>query len=170
MIDNLHREEGHVHRCCFMSRTAWLIVCLFALTGCGGVRTDYSKLDLATVQGTVTLDDQPLADAVVIFEATDHTFSFATTDESGGYRLMFNSEKAGVTPGPKIVRVRTIGGIGEEGSEEPGEDETTPAIAEGERVPACYNAQSKLNVTVTDGSQRFDFDLKMDCSTTGSMN
>ena len=168
MIDNLHREGAHVHRCCFMWRAALLVVCLVALTGCRGVRTDYSKLDLANVRGTVTIDGQPLAVAVVIFEATDHTFSFATTDESGGYRLMFNSEKAGVTPGPKVVRVRTTGGIGEEGSEEPGEEETTPVIAGGERVPACYNAQSKLNVTVSDGSQRFDFDLKMDCSTTGA--
>jgi hypothetical protein len=154
----------------FISRVAWLLCGLAVFTGCGGVRTDYSKLNLATVQGIVTLDDQPLAAVVVTFEAPDRTFSFATTDESGRYRLMFNSEKAGVTPGPKIVRIRANGEITEDGTSGTPEDERRPVVSEGDRVPACYNTQSKLNVTVADGSQRFDFDLKSDCSTTGPNN
>ncbi len=141
------------------------VCCCLALgsSGCGGVRTDYSKVELANVQGTMRLDGQPLVGALVIYEAPDRTFSYAETDESGSYRLMFNSEKAGVTPGPKIVRVRTRGGFGDEESTMEGEQTKG---AEPETIPPCYHAKSQLKVTVAEGSQYFEFDLRSDCSTT----
>ena len=40
--------------------------------------------------------------------------------------------------------------------------------AAGEAVPSCYNKDSKLTVEVTSSTTTFDFDLKSDCSTTGS--
>lgn len=140
---------------------------LYSFTGCGGVRTDYSSVDLATVRGAISLDDQPLPGATVIFEAPDKTTSSAVTDESGNYRLMFNSEKAGVTPGPKVVRIRTSLPIEEDDSIEVDFDQP---ITKPERVPPCYNTESQLRITVEDGSQRFDFELNSDCSTTSPSN
>ena len=84
---------------------------VFATTGCGSSLTpDYGKLDLVNVSGSITLDGQPLPEAIVVFESNDATFSYGRTDDSGNYTLMLNSEKSGVMPGPKIVRIRTSGG------------------------------------------------------------
>lgn len=145
-----------------------LILASLAFVGCFGVSTDYSKVDIAEVSGTVTLDGKPLSDVTILFEAPDRTIAFGKTDANGGYTLQFNSEKAGVTPGPKVVRIRG-GGFGEEadaaeGSEEEG---AAPAAAPSSGVPACYNGDSKLKATVASGSQTMNFDLKSDCSVTG---
>lgn len=139
-------------------------------TGCGGVPdADYEKLGLVEVSGTVTLDGAPLPGAVVMFEAPDSTFCYGTTNESGKYALKLNSEKSGVVPGDKVVRISTTASTGEE--EGPGGEEDDPdAKPEGsevEQVPDCYNKNSKLNVTVSESDSNFNFDLKSDCSTTG---
>jgi len=141
------------------------VVAAAALAGCGGVGADYSQVDLNSVGGTITLDGQPLANAIVVFEAPDQTYSYAQTDESGRYRLLFNTEKAGVTPGPKVVRIRTSGGLGEELE---GPTEEGPEMpAEPEKVPPCYNSRSQLKANVDGSSGSFNFDLKSDCSVTG---
>ena len=136
-------------------------------SGCFGVSTDYSKVDIAQVSGTVTLDGKPLSGVTVLFEAPDQTVAFGTTDASGSYVLQFNTEKAGVTPGPKVVRIRG-GGFGEdtEAAEESEEEGAAPAPATTD-VPACYNSDSKLQATVASGSQTINFDLNSDCSVTG---
>ena len=151
------------------SRIAWPagppLVGLVLLAGCdSGLRTDYSQLGLAEVRGAVTLDGAPLAGAVVIFEASDRTYSYGRTDSAGRYHLMFNSEKSGVLPGAKTVRIRTAGGLGEAESAT-AESEDDSGSAPKERVPACYHGKSKLQVTVAGGSQTFNFDLLSDCST-----
>ncbi len=154
-----------------LQRQAWagLIGLMVGMIGCGGPRTDYSKVDLGEVQGTIQLDGEPLAEAVVIFESPDQTYSYAQTDEHGNYRLMFNSEKSGVTTGTKTVRIRTSGGLGEEAeaSLEEEEDGGEAGTAAPELVPACYNSNSQLQATVAGGSQTLDFELNSDCSTTG---
>jgi hypothetical protein len=139
-----------------------------ASAGCLGVSTDYSKIDIAQVSGTVTLDGKPLPGVTVLFEAPDKTTAFGTTDASGGYVLQFNTEKAGVTPGPKVVRIRG-GGFGEDAdaAEESEEEGAAPAPAASSSVPACYDRDSKLKATVASGSQTMNFDLKSDCSVTG---
>jgi len=134
------------------------------MAGCGRVGPDYSKVDLADVRGEVTLDGQPLVDAVVVFEAPDTTYSFGRTDSAGAYQLMFNSEKSGVTPGPKIVRIRTSGGLGEMSEE--GAEDAEGSAKEPEQVPACYNSKSQLKATVESGAHSIDFHLKSDCSVT----
>lgn len=145
-----------------------LVLVSLASGGCFGVSTDYSKVDIAQVSGTITLDGQPLSGVTVLFEAPDKTTAFGTTDASGAYTLQFNTEKAGVTPGPKVVRIRS-GSFGEEADAEEGNEEegAAPAAAPASNVPACYNAASKLQATVQSGSQTMNFDLKSDCSVTG---
>jgi hypothetical protein len=131
-------------------------VCI-AAAGCGSgkPRMDYSKAGLVDVSGTVQLDGEPLAAAIVIFEAPDATFSFARTDDTGRYRLLFDSVMPGVTKGPKTVRIRTLGSLGEE----------DPDTNRGgnEAVPPCYNSKSTLTVEVSGNSTATDFDLRGDC-------
>lgn len=141
----------------------WLTLCCFSLGCTTGVKTDYGQLDLVHVSGKVMLDDKPLAGAVVEFVAENGSYSFGVTDTLGNYRLMFNSEKSGVTQGPKIVRIRTGAGLDEESSA-PLEGEVALAASRRERVPACYNTRSQLMVTVTGRSQKINFDLKSDGS------
>lgn len=151
-----------------------LACCLF-FAGCSATNSiDYGKVTLVNVSGTVTLDGQPLAGAVVTFENQETgTMSFARTNSSGSYTLQFDSEKDGVTPGRKLVRfstTRTILGLrGEDGAEE-GEASTEGAKADRkqELVPECYSGKSTLTVEITPESTTVDFDLKSDCSTTGA--
>lgn len=155
------------------------LILVLSAVGCGGPpQADYSKVDLLSVDGTVTLDGSPLAGAVITFEnPEDSTFAYALTDAAGGYELRFDSVMMGCTPGTKIVRISTtrrIPGLnGEEGGgegegdlaeeemgEEPGDDGGSGAApAGGERVPSQYNRESELTVEVSPSSLHHDFDL-----------
>lgn len=141
-------------------------LCLF-LGGCGGVQPpDYQSLGLVEVSGKVTLDGAPLAGVTVIFESEDRSFSQGMTDAGGLYRLMYNSEQAGVKPGPKTIRIHS-GELGEGAPEDGGEgEEGQPAPPSGPAVPACYGVESKLRIDVTSSLGPVNLDLKSDCSTT----
>ena len=130
--------------------------------------TDYSKVELVSAGGTVTLDGSPVAAAVVTFEAVDTgTFSFALTDDQGRYQLQFDSVKSGVVPWPKIVQISTTRKLlGLNTSDEIGDDADSESSAV-EKIPDCYNKNSKLKVEVQSDSRTFNFELKTDCSTTG---
>jgi hypothetical protein len=130
--------------------------------GCGGPpRPDYGSLDLSQARGCVTLDGQPLTGALILFEAPDATYSYAQTDGRGRYRLMFNSEQAGVCKGPKTVRIwssRGVPGLSEaDGGAEQDPDAPPP---QPERIAPRYNSRSELRVTVEDHSHTFDFQLE----------
>lgn len=136
-----------------------LVLLCFA-SGCGSApRADYHKLDLVDVAGTVTLDGKPLRGALVAFEEPDQTFSYGRTDASGYYQLMLNSEKNGVVPGEKLVRISTAASAGEGEGDEVDPDAKPVAGAERERVPEWYNRDSQLHVTVSEEDSRFDFHL-----------
>jgi hypothetical protein len=71
---------------------------------------------------------------------------------------MFNSEKSGVIPGRKIVRI-TMGPVGEEADAgEADEGEDSPALP-GAAIPARYNANSELTADVSAERKEFDFNL-----------
>lgn len=146
-------------------RLCGTLLAILVLSGCGGgIHTDYSDLNLKEISGTVRLDGVPIAGAAVLFEAEDKTFSYGTTDASGRYTLQFNSEQSGVLNGPKIVRIGTTLSTGDvEGADDADGSEDGSS---GERIPACYNRESVLRVTI-DRSTTLNFDLKSDCSTTG---
>lgn len=103
---------------------AFLALCIVAMTflgGCGGAPSrDYSGLELVDVSGTVTLDGQPLAGAMVVFADPEGSTSRGMTDASGVYQLEFSSDQSGVTPGPKTVTV-TVGGSPSSDEEDGGE-------------------------------------------------
>ena len=136
---------------------AWqtlVVTALAMLAGCStGPRMDYAKAGLVTVGGVVKLAGVPLANALVIFENPENgTFSYGRTDGTGHYTLMFDSVQPGVTKGRKTVRIKTAGAIGED-------DPDARAAGGKERLPACYNSDSKLTVDVTGPSDAVNFDL-----------
>jgi hypothetical protein len=140
-----------------------MIAALFTI-GCGKPKADYSLVDLVAGRGTVTLDGQPLAGAVVIFEdLTDGTFSYGMTDAAGQYVLQFDSEMRGVKTGKKVVRISTtrklVGLNAKPGQEEEGEEVSASAVAGVEQVPDRYHQNSELTVEVTSESGDFNFDL-----------
>ena len=135
------------------SLRAWLLL-FFATVlhvGCGD-RAGYDKLDLVEVTGKVTLDGSPLVGARIRFEGADGLGAEAVTDSAGQYRLMYDSEHPGCTPGAKTVRITTAD-ANVEGAD--------PEVElPGERVPSAYNRQSTLQAQVSKTNSPFNFDLK----------
>ena len=133
----------------------WMVFALLlALAGCGD-KGDYSSLHLVEVTGKVTLDGSPLAGAQVAFSGTDGHTPMGTTNDAGEYRLLYDSEHPGCTPGEKLVRITK--GLIEEGADPEGTtDEGVPVV---EPIPAIYNRQSKLSAEVSPSNRTFNFDL-----------
>ena len=119
---------------------------------------DYASLGLAEVSGTIRLDGKPLANANVIFESADETYSVGRTNANGHYKLMFNSEKSGVMTGEKVVRIQ----LGRFPEDAEAEDAQAPSADDSSELPSSYNKESQLKVTVVAGVQTFDFDLAPD--------
>ncbi len=171
---------------------------LVILTGCQqGLKTDYHKLSLAQVSGTITLDGVPLRNANLIFQSPSNAdFSTGKTDLQGRYTMMFNSEKEGVLVGEQIVRIRKrrfaeadyikfrdqLAGLDVSDDAEAKDEKDTDVAgdldsAQGDsflepsrndgELPAEYHIDGKIRVTVQEGSQTISFDLKSDGSTTG---
>lgn len=143
----------------------WTVCCTALAAGCA-IRpsADYSELELLNVGGQITLDNEPLENATVRLESPDATYSYAVTDARGNYTLMLNSQQAGVTPGAKVVRITSLptpesnGGEVEQLEEGDAPSDTTAP----ERVPACYNQASGLQVEITESDRNLDFHLKSD--------
>ncbi|HEX6987322.1 MAG TPA: carboxypeptidase-like regulatory domain-containing protein [Planctomycetaceae bacterium] len=131
------------------SLSAVLLLC--ALSGCSPApRINYEKAGLVDVSGTVTMDGQPLVDALVLFETEEGRVSSGRTDADGRYVLRFNRQATGVIPGKKTVRIST-------GMAATEEEASTLRV---ETIPARYNTQSELEVEVKPGEdQTFDFAL-----------
>ena len=106
-----------------------LLPCL-ALAGCRR-----SAVDLAPVEGTVTLDGRPLAGARVEFQPVEGSPSYAITDAMGHYALMYAPDKPGAQIGRHQVRISTWRIT----ASRDGTSITVP-----EQVPEEYNVRSKL--------------------------
>lgn len=177
-----------------MTRYLMIGLLLVLTSGCQGIKTDYHKLDLATVSGTVRLDGEPLSGAHIMYQSEDGTFSVGQTDSNGKYSMMFDSNKAGVLTGNKIVRIRLsrnfngyvpsdfgaseteeLDSNNESFSEEevPGDQPLNAKPKQKERssdsneLHENYHHLGKLRVVVQSGRQSIDFDLNSDGSTMG---
>ena len=135
-------------------------LCLTLLAGCGGG----SGFDIAPVSGKVTLDGQPLADAVVTFlpQATGTgrdagPTSWARTDAQGMYTLVTSSEdpSPGAVVGSHQVMITT--------AEEPqGDDERDDVYGSStpEKVPPRYNSATQLTIDVpAEGTDAANWEL-----------
>lgn len=119
------------------------------LAGCGGA----DGPPLGAVSGRVTLDGQPLANAVVKFQPADAegTYSAGRTDENGYYQLRFTRDRNGALVGSHRVSVSTAAPDAED---DHGNPRPVP-----ERIPVQYNVESTLVHEVEAGSNDIDLDL-----------
>ena len=127
--------------------TAMVALALPLATGCGG-----GGPDLSSVEGTVTLDGQPLANATVNFEpvegGTARSSYDGQTDASGHYVLHATASQKGAELGDYTVHI------------------TLPKLASDDpnaktsiKLPPKYNTQTELRATVKDGKNKFDWPL-----------
>ena len=130
--------------------------------GCGGGR-DPSLPDLMPVSGTVTLDGEPLANALITFLPVGSTRGqscYGVTDPSGRYELMENERVKGAPEGEFSVLVNKW--VMPDGSDFP-RDSTVSAMDAGavELLPPRYSAEglSQLTATVTASGGTIDFEL-----------
>ncbi len=146
------------------------------LAGCGGApQADYSSLGLVDVTGTVKLDGEPVNDAVVAFEDLETGGeAYGLTDDSGYFRLKFDSVEYGVIPGKKRISISTARKVlglnteSEDGESDEEESEEPDPEAPIEVIPEAYRVDSALQVTVSSSTSEFNFNLAADGSTTGA--
>jgi hypothetical protein len=147
-----HFQENTFLRVCLAGFVAG--VALF-LAGCGK-----NPHRLAPVSGRVTMDGNPLANAVVAFlpdtkpGAKPGPTSRGETDKDGRYTLTSSEGKPGAVVGAGKVRISTMKSSG--GSEGEG-----GAILARETVPEKYNARTELTFDIPEeGTDQANFDLK----------
>jgi len=122
-------------------RVSGIVFAILALAGCGS--TD--RPELASVSGRVTLDDQPLAGAMIAFQPEAGQASRGVTDADGRYELIYLRDIRGAVLGHHKVTITTA-------------TENAPQ----ERLPARYHAQSELTAEVKEGDNPIDFALRSD--------
>jgi len=149
-----------------MSRLpAALLICTFAITpsGCG-----QSGPQLGSVRGTVTMDGEALANAVVTFvpEAGGRP-AVGQTDTNGRYELVF-AQGQGALVGPHKVRVTSVAPqapaveLSEEEAlamAEAAENQPSKQEPFKDPIPACYNTASTLVKEVGPGKNVIDLEL-----------
>ena len=116
----------------------WLVGALLTISCCG---CGSSGPEIATVEGTVTMDGKPLADAAVVFIPENGRPAGATTDAAGHYVLNFSEGRQGAIPGKSSVRITTL-----RDSSQTADGKPIPAAPE--TIPIKYNQQSTLEFTV----------------------
>ncbi|MFH1918534.1 MAG: hypothetical protein ABIP48_01420 [Planctomycetota bacterium] len=139
--------------------TVLVLVWLGTCVGCGN--------NLATVEGTVTFDGEPVDNGTIVLEPADGKGPTAGGKiEQGKYLL---ADEAGVMPGKKIVRITAVRKTGRQhdasmpGAEGAG-GPSAPAVMVDQLesyIPAIYNQKSTLTFEVVAGKgNQHDFELK----------
>ncbi len=127
----------YVKNCVVLGACVLALACL----GCGE-----SGPEIAPVEGTITLDGKPLANASVVFVPENGRPAGGTTNSAGKYVLTFSEGREGAMPGKNKVRISTA----RDPSETP-EGEPIPAAPE--TIPMRYNAQTELEFPVEPGKK-----------------
>ncbi|WP_437201945.1 carboxypeptidase-like regulatory domain-containing protein [Planctomicrobium sp. SH664] len=139
----------HVPDCTSFLRTSCLaaMTCLLILAGCG--KSDRPEIGL--VEGTVTLDGQPLPMAKVQFAPQGGgRASTAVADANGFYILEYSIGTKGAKIGSHSVEVST--------SWYPGEDAAFPQGSP-EKVPLRYRKPDAIVEEVKEGKNTIDIQL-----------
>jgi hypothetical protein len=117
-----------------------------ALTGCSSEKTG------GIVKGTVTLDGQPLAAGQILFVSVDQS-----TPSAEG-KITAGAFEALVPPGEKRVEIRAPKVTGKKKMYDTPDSPTVDTVVE--LLPAKYNVNSELTMTVDGAAQEQNFDLK----------
>jgi hypothetical protein len=142
----------HLH----LRRLTILVILISGVGASGCGRAD----GLVDVQGTVTLDGKPLADAIVQFTAASYASGTARpavgrTNSSGRYWLEYSTGVTGTRPGKYKVTISTFWP-----SSLTNEEKVIPGNPE--KVPNVYNSKSMLTADVPEDGADVDFELKSD--------
>ncbi|GAB6164723.1 hypothetical protein JCM19992_07230 [Thermostilla marina] len=146
-----------------MLRFVSLASALLLLIGCN------RGPNVGLVEGVVTLDGQPVADAMVTFSPIDGGMSSTgTTDENGHYTLVFPGGKGAVV-GRHKVSVRSMPKSDSSGAAVSSDDpsyyggEQSPNTTETvELIPAKYNTNTTLEYEVKKGTNVINLELTSD--------
>lgn len=134
-----------------MTRYYFVTVAAFLAIGCGGG----DGPSLVPVEGSVTLDGQPLAEARIIFRpAEGGRPSNAVTDSDGNYKLQYTEDRIGALPGKHSVSISTF--------VEADPDSSDPVTKTGRResLSPKYNTQTTLQAELDTGTtEKVDFEL-----------
>jgi hypothetical protein len=117
-----------------------------AISGCS------SDKGGGVVKGMVTLDGQPLATGQILFVAADQNAQSAEATITAG------QFEAVVPPGEKRVEIRAPKVTGKQKMYDTPDSPTVDTVVE--LLPAKYNVNSELTMTVAGGEQEKNFDLK----------
>jgi len=119
------------------------------LAGCGP-----SGPAIGQVSGTITLDGQPVEEAMVFFEpVTGGRSSTAMTDADGKYVLNYVGTEKGALVGEHVVKVTKVRPAIYDDSGKV----TTPGVPE--LFPISANTESTLKATVNKGKNTIDFPI-----------
>ncbi len=139
---------------------AVVAVALVLSTGCGG-GTSYEGAERAAVSGSVTLDGEPLPYGSILFLGQGENRMASGVIQDGSYAI---TEAQGPNLGEYTVQISGSAEAplepldGDEDEED--EDENAPDPDEAdtgpEIVPAQYNEDSTLKVTITAGENTYD--------------
>lgn len=133
------------------------LLTLLVAAGCGGSGT-------IPVTGTVTLDGQPLPNAVVAFAPKDGSRpAVGRTDAQGNFQVTTFTENDGVMPGEHIVTVTAFETVYNAKKPSDGSDEGTGGRMDLKWIaPQRYSqaSASGLSAAVSRGQTHFVFDLK----------
>jgi hypothetical protein len=132
--------------------TLTCLVVGFCVSGCGGA----ASVNVGKVRGKVTLEGQPLGDALVTFTPVQEGGSSALgkTDVDGSYRLSYANGIEGAEIGENRVSISTY----DQGN--PDGDPPRPKVLE--KIPLKYNIRTELVREVKSGENSIDFDLQTD--------
>ena len=119
------------------------------LAGCGAE----SGPELAYVTGVVTLDNQPLANAHIVFQPVGDNASpsVADTTHEGEFELSFTRNRQGAMIGEHHVRITTETVL----TDDSGQETVVP-----ERLPASYHQQSQRRYQIEPGDNHFKIELQ----------
>lgn len=145
-----------MHRFQFLQLS--LSVLLLCYCGCSG-----SPKNVAAVEGTVTLDGEPLVNAdISFFPESGARASVGTTDENGKYVLKYTRRAKGAVIGKHKVTVFINEPQDDARYDDPAGKKSAATKTEMKTLPLEYTDKEKteLNRTVESGSNTFDFELK----------
>ena len=129
------------------------IAVVFVLLAISTVGCSPDGPEISRVEGTVTMDEKPLAGAIVMFVPPGGRPSASETDSNGKYVLEFSGGRKGAIPGLNRVEINTARLAYEK------DGKMMPAVKES--VPAKYNRLTTLEFTVEQGKKNVaDFALK----------
>jgi hypothetical protein len=127
------------------------------------------RLKTEPVRGIITLDGEPLAEAMIGFSPKmegQGAIGFARTNEKGEYLLqtMSGNPDAGTLPGEYAVTVAKYKAVptGRKTTDSEGQivDEMTNVLIFPEMATYANSETTPFSATVIKGKNRFDFDVK----------